>query len=209
MGFALFFLLEQIINWHYIHHIESHDIETKGEKKDNSENLNQINSADQKEPFTYLILIADGIHNFIGGIAIASSFLIGIEVGLITWIASAAHEIPQELGDFGILIHGGWNKKKAILFNFISALTIVPGALLVYYTQFQISIAIFLAFAAGNFVYLAAADLLPEITHGQAHEKAKKEKKSKDIIKNGLINFTCFSIGLILIILTRFLFHRG
>lgn len=72
---------------------------------------------------TYLILIADGVHNFIGGLAVAGAFLIDVRVGISTWLTAAAHEVPQELGDFGILIHGGWQKKKALLYNFLSALT--------------------------------------------------------------------------------------
>ena len=90
IGFSLFFLMEQFLNWHHHHAVPS----------------------EHKRPVTYLILLADGLHNFIGGLAIASSFLISINVGIVTWVASAAHEIPQELGDFGILLHGVWEKKR-------------------------------------------------------------------------------------------------
>ncbi len=230
-GFALFFLMEQGINWHYYHHnkgewdhklphknkkgIEEGDQKQSDNEDSELQETNPTNISNQekqndspKESFTYLILIADGLHNFIGGIAIASSFLISVEVGFITWIAAAAHEIPQELGDFGILVHGGWKKKKAFLLNFISALTIVPGALLVYFSTENLSTGMMLAFAAGNFIYLSASDLLPEITHGQAHDKASKPKATHEIIRKGMVNFALFVLGLALIILTRLAFHK-
>jgi zinc and cadmium transporter len=87
-GFSTFFALEQLLHWHHCHRA----------------------SASCKQPLTYLILIGDGLHNFIGGLAIAGTFLIDIRLGLMAWLAAAAHEIPQELGDFGVLIHGGWSK---------------------------------------------------------------------------------------------------
>ena len=110
-GFALFFLMEQFLSWHHAHSVAD----------------------DVKQPVTYLILLADGFHNFIGGLAIGASFLVSTEVGIVTWLAAAAHEVPQELGDFGILIRGGWSKLAALWANFLSAATIVPGALLAYY----------------------------------------------------------------------------
>jgi len=127
IGFSLFFLLEQFIHWHHCHRMIS----------------------EHKHPVTYLILIADAIHNFIGGLAIGGAFMVDIRLGIVTWFVAASHEIPQEMGDFGILIHGGWEKKKALLFNFLSALTIVLGGLLVYFASFKIDIVFLLPFAAG------------------------------------------------------------
>jgi zinc and cadmium transporter len=112
---------------------------------------------------TYLILVADGVHNFIGGLAVAEAFLIDVRVGISTWLAAAAHEVPQELGDFGILIHGCWNKGQALLYNFISALTFLAGGILAYSASFAVDVTFLLPFAAGNFIYIAAADLIPEI----------------------------------------------
>ncbi len=169
-GFCLFFLLEQFIYWHHCHRTPS----------------------EHKTPVTYLILIADGIHNFIGGLAIAGAFIIDIRVGLVTWLACAAHEIPQELGDFGILIHGGWEKKKALLFNFLSALTIVVGGITAYFLSTKIDITFLLPFAAGNFIYIACSDLIPEIKHDKN-------------IKNNLIHFTVFIVGILLILAVRFI----
>jgi len=164
VGFALFFLLEQFISWHHCHRAPS----------------------EHKHPVTYLILIADGLHNFLGGLAIGSAFIVDIRLGIITWLVSAAHEIPQELGDFGILIHGGWKKSKALLFNLFSALTMVVGGLVAYFAASKINIVYLLPFAAGNFIYIAASDLIPEIKHG------------KNIFKN-MLHFIFFVLGILLI----------
>lgn len=142
-GFALFLLMEQFLAWHH-----SHSMAITG-----------------RQPVTYLILLADGLHNFIGGLAIGASFIVSTEAGIITWIAAAAHEVPQELGDFGILIRGGWGKVQALVANFLSAATILPGGLLAYYVSADVDIALLLSFAAGNFIYIAASDLIPEIKH--------------------------------------------
>lgn len=167
VGFALFFLLEQFIHWHHCHKTP----------------------CEHKHPVSYLILVADGVHNFIGGLAIGSAFVVDIKLGIITWVVAAAHEIPQELGDFGILIHSGWSKVKALVFNFLSALTIVIGGLSAYFVSTQINIVFLLAIAAGNFIYIAASDLIPEIKHHQN-------------LKNNLIHFFFFSLGIVLIYIT-------
>ncbi len=164
IGFSIFFLLEQFIHWHHCHRVPS----------------------EHKQPVTYLILIADAIHNLIGGLAIAGAFIVDMRMGIVTWIAAAAHEIPQELGDFGILIHGGWSKKKALIFNFISASTIILGALLAYFLSNYINIAFLVPLAAGNFIYIACSDLIPEIKHGCS-------------IKNNIIHFIFFILGILLI----------
>jgi zinc and cadmium transporter len=172
-GFALFFLMEQFLSWHHAHSVE----------------------VDGKQPVTYLILLADGLHNFIGGLAIGASFIVSTEVGIVTWIAAAAHEVPQELGDFGILIRGGWGRYQALLANFISAATIVPGALLAYYLSSDFDITFLLSFAAGNFIYIAASDLIPEVKHDRR-------------MRNNLIHFIAFVGGISVIVLTRVLLER-
>jgi len=143
IGFLVFFALEQFLSWHHCHHSPSHC----------------------KHPLTDLLLIADGIHNLIGGFAVGASFMIDIRLGIVTFIAAAAHEIPQELGDFAVLVHGGWNKGKALFANFISALTFPLGALIVYFASSEVEVAFLVPFAAGNFLYIAAADLIPEVKH--------------------------------------------
>ncbi len=141
LGIVLFFLLEKFLYWRHCH-----------------------NGICEVHPFTYLNLIGDGIHNFIDGMIIASSFMGGMELGIATTVAVALHEVPQELGDFSVLIYGGMDRKKALFYNFLSALTAVAGALFVY---FFFSFANFgkylLPVAAGSFIYIASSDLIPEL----------------------------------------------
>lgn len=160
-GFTVFFALEQLLHWHHCHRAES----------------------TCKQPLTYLILIGDGLHNFIGGLAIAGTFIADIRLGVMAWLAAAAHEIPQELGDFGVLVHGGWDKRQALLFNVLSALTFLAGGLVTYAFSFNMDISFLIPFAAGNFIYIGAADLVPEVS------------KHKDLRAN-LKNFFAFVIGL-------------
>lgn len=166
-GFCTFFALEQLLHWHHCRHSKT----------------------ECKQPLTYLILVGDGLHNFIGGSAIAGAFIIDIRLGITAWLIAAAHEIPQELGDFGVLIHGGWGKQKALLFNVLSALTFLLGGLLTYMMSFNIDVAFLIPFAAGNFIYIGASDLVPEV-------------KEHDNVWVNITNFFCFitSLGLMLLI---------
>lgn len=141
LGIVLFYILEQFIHWHHCHK-ETHD---------------------HKHPVSYLILVADTIHNLIDGLAIGAAFLLNPAVGVSTLIAIVAHEIPQELGDFGILIHSGWTVRKALIVNFISSLTFLLGGLIVYFLARNVNVSYLLPFAAGTFIYIAAVDLIPEI----------------------------------------------
>jgi len=145
-GFTAFMALEQFMHWHHCHRQMMH----------------------HKEPGTILILIADGLHNLIGGLTIGSVFLIDTRLGITAWMAAAAHEVPQELGDFGVLIHGGWGKKKALLFNFLSGLTFLIGGIIVYIAsgRLHINTDYLVPFGAGNFLYIAASDLIPQINKG-------------------------------------------
>jgi zinc and cadmium transporter len=138
-GFLVFFVLEQFLHWHHCHRADH----------------------DEHRPLGYLILLADGLHNLIGGLAVGGAFTVDIRVGIVAWLAAAAHEIPQELGDFGVLVHSGWRRSAALAWNFASALTFLVGALLAYALADRVEVAYLLPFAAGNFIYIAAADLLP------------------------------------------------
>jgi zinc and cadmium transporter len=140
-GFLAFFMLEQLLHWHHCHRAQ----------------------ADGKRPLTYLVLIGDGLHNFLGGAAIAGTFLIDIRLGITAWLAAAAHEVPQELGDLGVLVYGGWSRSRALLLNALSATTFLIGGLLTYWLSFRISVGWLIPFAAGNFIYIAASDLIPEV----------------------------------------------
>jgi zinc and cadmium transporter len=139
-GFTSFFVLEQFLHWRHQH-----------------------GTAVQHPPLTYLVLLGDGLHNFLGGLAVGGAFIVDLRLGISAWLAAAAHEIPQELGDFGVLVHGGWPKRRALLFNVISALTFLVGGLLAWVAAARIDVTFLLPFAAGNFIYIAASDLIPEV----------------------------------------------
>jgi zinc and cadmium transporter len=140
-GIFSFFVLEQYLHWHHCHRpVAAH------------------------RPLGHLILVADGLHNLIGGLAVGSAFVVDTRLGIVTWLVAAAHEVPQELGDFGILIHSGWDRRHALLFNVLSALTFLLGSLIAYGLAERVDVAFLIPFAAGNFIYIATADLLPELT---------------------------------------------
>ncbi len=170
IGFVSFLILEQFLHWHHCHNLKEH----------------------KKEPLTYLILIADGLHNFIGGLAVGASFIVDIRLGIATWIAAAAHEIPQELGDFGVLVHGGWKGSTALLYNFLSSLTFLLGGILVYTIAKDMETIMLVPFAAGNFIYIAAADLIPQIKHGTN-------------LKDNFTHLVWFIIGLMVLLIPSLL----
>jgi zinc and cadmium transporter len=167
-GFAVFFALEQFLHWHHCHHAD----------------------VACKKPLTYLILIGDGLHNFLGGLAVAGTFLIDIRLGIVTWIAAAAHEVPQELGDFGVLVHGGWERRQALFYNVLSALTFLVGGLIAYGASFRVDVSFLVPFAAGNFIYIAASDLIPEV------------KAHADPAAN-IIHFAAFAAGMALMLAVK------
>ncbi|MFB6215813.1 MAG: ZIP family metal transporter [Candidatus Aenigmatarchaeota archaeon] len=166
VGFSIFFALEQFIHWHH-HHSTKHD----------------------KEPFTYMILISDGIHNYIDGLVIAGSFMINFQLGLITSFIVALHEIPQEIGDFGVLVYGGFKKMKALVLNYVTAATVILGGISGYflYTAVEGITIYILPFAAGSFIYIAASGLIPEIKDCETWQKSA-------------INFTVFLMGVSLML---------
>ncbi len=161
-GFLVFFVLEQFLHWHHCH---------------------QTRHSGHR-PLGYLILIADGLHNLIGGLAVGGAFVVDIRVGAVAWLVAAAHEVPQELGDFGVLVHSGWQRRSALAWNFVSALTFLVGSLTAYAVADRIEVAYLLPFAAGNFVYIAAADLLPEIS---SEERARDKLETTAAFLAGLI----------------------
>ncbi|MEM2897601.1 MAG: ZIP family metal transporter [Candidatus Bathyarchaeia archaeon] len=142
IGIVFFFIMEKFLYWRHCH-----------------------NGKCPTHMFAYLNLIGDGMHNFIDGMVIAASFLVSYPLGFATTLAVVFHEIPQEIGDFGILLYGGFRKEKALMYNFFSALTAVLGALMAYYLASYIEgVKQFLVpFTAGGFIYIAATDLMPEL----------------------------------------------
>jgi zinc and cadmium transporter len=163
VGFILFFLIEKILFWRHCH---------EGNCKVHT--------------FSYIVLVGDAVHNFLDGLIIASSFIISPAIGLASTIAIALHEIPQEIGDFGVLIYGGMKKGRALFLNFLVALTAVLGGILGFLFSESLQISNFIIpIAAGGFIYIAASDLIPEL---------KKETK----LKKSLLDFIIFLIGIAL-----------
>ncbi len=146
LGILIFFLLERFIHWFH-HHEEYHEHEK------------------ETKSTIPLIVFSDTLHNFVDGIVIAATFLVSIPLGIVTTLAVAAHEIPQEIGDFGLLLHKGMGKKKIILVNILSASAAFLGAIvtLLFGSLVEGFIPAFLAITAGFFIYIAASDLIPEI----------------------------------------------
>ncbi|MBU2416273.1 ZIP family metal transporter, partial [Patescibacteria group bacterium] len=131
-------------------------------------------------------------HNFIDGLIIATAFLVDIKLGVTTTFAIALHEIPQEISDFGVLLYAGFKKKKALLINFIVALTVVAGGIIGYFISLNLEniIPFLLPFAAGGFIYIAASDLMPEI---------KKETN----LRKSIISFLMFMLGIALMFVMK------
>lgn len=147
LGIVLFFLIERFVHWFH-HHEEP------------QEHLKQTKST------VPLIIIGDTVHNFIDGIVIAATFLVSIPLGVVTALAVVAHEIPQEIGDFGLLLHRGLKRKRILILNMLSASVSFLGAILTYVLGANLVesyISVFLAITAGFFIYIASSDLIPEI----------------------------------------------
>jgi zinc and cadmium transporter len=172
-GLCFFFLFEKFLHWH--HH--SDDIEEA-----------------HAHPVGKLVLFSDGIHNFIDGIVIGTSFLVSVPVGIATTLAVILHEIPQEIGDFAVLLHAGYTKRRALWLNFLSAITAIIGTLFAFAIQglSETLITWVLPIAAGGFIYIAAADLMPEL------------HKTKSL-KHSLLQFIALLLGVFLMFGLTFL----
>ncbi|RLJ09152.1 MAG: ZIP family metal transporter [Candidatus Aenigmatarchaeota archaeon] len=170
MGIVFFFILEKFIQWRHCH------IPT---------------SKSHPHPFAYMNLVGDGVHNFIDGVVIAASYLASIPIGFATTIAVILHEIPQEIGDFGVLIYGGFSKKKALLLNFATALTAVAGAVaaLIMGGVFEDMTLYLLPFTAGGFIYIASSDLIPEL---------QKQTACSGFSRKSFLQLVFFVLGILL-----------
>jgi zinc and cadmium transporter len=140
-GFSLFFAFEQLLHWHRCQHARD----------------------DGASTLPTLIVMGDTLHNFLAGMAVAGTFLVDARLGIATWLAEAAHELPQEIGEYGVLVHGGWSRRKALIVNVLTSLPFLAGGLLTWVVSLQIDVAFLVPFAAGNFLYIAASDLIPEV----------------------------------------------
>ena len=150
-GLLGFFLLEKLVLWRHCHadHCEVHAPDQKS--RDHSTGA--------------MILVGDGLHNFLDGILIAAAFMTDIHLGVVTSLAVAAHEIPQEVGDFAVLLHSGFSRGRAFLYNILTSLTTVIGGVLAWFAlqQMQQVLPFVLAIAASSFIYIAVADLIPTL----------------------------------------------
>jgi len=152
LGIIIFFILEKIICWRHCH------IPTS---KNHPHHLGIMN------------LVGDGLHNFIDGVIIATSFITNVSLGIVTTLAVIFHEIPQEIGDFSVLLYAGYPKKKALIFNFISACTAILGSILtlIIGLRFGSLSGYMVPLTAGGFIYIASADLIPELQKEQQLKK--------------------------------------
>ncbi len=156
LGLLLFFILEKLLIWRHCH---SENCEVHGDEHDHGHAHGSHKSAGT------MIIIGDSIHNFVDGILIAAAFLTDVKLGIVTSLAVAAHEIPQEVGDFAILLHSGYSKAKALFYNVLASLTTVIGGVLAYYSLGDLHdrLPFFLALASSSFIYIAVADLIPTL----------------------------------------------
>ena len=162
-GIAGCFVVEKFVHWRHVHSPGHEGVEA----------------------FAYMNLLGDAVHNLLDGVVIVSAYALDISVGVATTIAILFHEIPQEMGDFGVLVHGGLSRKKALFFNFVTALTALMGALLtMVLINFAQQLTVFLIpFSAGTFIYIAGSDLIPQL---------HKENE----IRDSLLQLVFFSLGI-------------
>ncbi len=177
IGVVTFYIIETFMFWYHCHYGHHHH-----------------HKHPRVKSFAYLNLVGDGVHNFVDGMIIAAAYLTSTTLGLTTTLAVILHEIPQELGDFGILIYGGFKRGKALFFNFLCAVSAIFGALAVYAFSARIEhLTEFLVpFAAGGFIYIASADLIPEL-----HKETN--------FKKALMQLLCFILGMAIIYAITFL----
>jgi len=161
-GVLGFFLLEKLVLWRHCH---SHECEVHGADHGHHHHVASPAPDHSARAAGNLILIGDGIHNLVDGVLIAAAFLTDVHLGIVTALAVIAHEIPQELGDFAILLHSGYSRARALLYNVLTSLTTVIGGVVAYYSLSfaQGAVPYVLAIAAASFIYIAVADLIPSL----------------------------------------------
>ncbi|MBI4262499.1 ZIP family metal transporter [Candidatus Uhrbacteria bacterium] len=173
VGILSFFLLERFIHWfHHHEHVHEHERESQSTVP--------------------LIIIGDTMHNFVDGVVIAATFLVDPQLGMVTTAAIAAHEIPQEIADFGLLLHKGLSKMRVVMINLASACAALVGALLTYFLGSVVLqyVPLLLAVTAGFFIYIATSDLIPEIQY--------EKNRTYALVKAGLLIVGAISIWIIL-----------
>ena len=182
LGILGFFILEKMVLWRHCH-----DEECEAHTATESHRHSAAGT---------LVLIGDGVHNLVAGVLIAAAFLTDVHLGIITSLAVAAHEIPQEVGDFVLLLHSGYSRGRALFFNMLSSLTTIIGAIVTYYSlQHSLSVVpYFIAIAAASFIYIAVADLIPTL-----HKRVEFIETVRQIV--------LITLGVGIIVLTHELLH--
>jgi zinc and cadmium transporter len=189
-GILGFFVLEKLLIWRHCH-VET--CEAHGEDSHHHDHASPATGHGHhhfpiEKSAGILIIVGDGIHNFVDGVLIAAAFLTDVNLGIVTSLAVATHEIPQEVGDFAILLHSGYSKSKALIYNVLASLTTVVGGVLAYFSldDLRDKLPYFLALAASSFIYIAVADLIPSL-----HKKTD--------IKTSLQQIVLIAAGVLLI----------
>lgn len=169
-GIVFVFIIERLFIWHHCHKGENCHVHLP----------------------SYMVLVGDSVHNFIDGLIITASFLVNIPLGVMTSLAVISHEIPQEIGDFGVMLHGGWAKKKIIFYNLLAASMTIWGAIIAYFALpfFEGIEGYLIAFAAGTFIYIAGTDLIPE-----THRERAPSKNFMSLVAFFLGIFVFWAIG--------------
>jgi zinc and cadmium transporter len=163
VGILGFFVLEKLLIWRHCHFGEC---EAHGDEHEHDDhNHDHAHSHDTAKSAGALIILGDSMHNFVDGVLIAAAFLTDIKLGIVTSLAVAAHEIPQEVGDFAILLQSGYSRSKALFYNVLASLGTVLGGVLAYFSLEDLhnSLPYFLALASSSFIYIAVADLIPSL----------------------------------------------
>jgi len=196
VGILLFFVLEKLFIWRHCH---SHACEAHGEDahEHHSHSHSHGHSPSNRRAAGVFIILGDSIHNFVDGVLIAAAFLTDIQLGIVTSLAVAAHEIPQEVGDFAILLHSGYSRSKALLYNVLASLGTVVGGVLAYFSlgDFHHILPYLLTLAASSFIYIAVADLIPSL-----HQKTD--------IKTSLQQIGFILAGVVLILVMQGIAHQ-
>jgi zinc and cadmium transporter len=188
LGLLGFFLLEKMVIWRHCH-ADYCEVHSPGEAPVQEKNPRQRSAGT-------LILFGDGLHNFLDGVLIAGAFLTDVHLGVVTSLAVAAHEIPQEVGDFALLLHSGYGRGSALVYNVLSSLTTVIGGILSYYalSDLQAALPYVLAVAASSFIYIAVADLIPTL-----HQRVEVQATVQQVV--------LIAAGVLLIYLTHSTLH--
>ena len=193
-GILLFFILEKLLVWRHCH---SHACEAHGEDSHDDQHDHKTHNDHGRRVAGMFIILGDSIHNFVDGVLIGAAFLTDVQLGIVTSLAVAAHEIPQEVGDFAILLHSGYTRAKALLYNVLASLATVIGGMLAYFSLGDLHhiLPYFLTLAASSFIYIAVADLIPSLHH-------------KTDLKTSLQQISFILAGVLLILAMQNIAHR-